>query len=1214
MKHTHYDLPYYLASDDFYAHVKKRMRGLRHTTHTLTLVTLDFDHFNYVNDLFGYETGDAVLTRIRARFSGLLSDDEVFSNIHADHFAFCIHTTEQSSAIARFLQLADLRNVLAELLPPHYSLVVCGGMVVVQDDITPLSSLLDKANYARKRAKGGSTNRFLFYDEKMDCEVQWQKAVTLTMQASLKKREFEMYLQPKVIIQSDEVVGAEALVRWNSPQYGLIAPDRFIPIMEQNGFVCQLDFFVLGEACAFLKQCMDSGKPVLPISVNFSKAHLAFEHLVDNIFQTVNNAGIPPRLIEIEFTENLFAGDFETLIEVVTNLKLLGFRVSLDDFGSAYSSLNCLKDLPIDIVKIDKGFLDASTNSDNGKVIVAKTVELIKSLRKISVMEGIENQEQAEFLGKLCCDFGQGYFYGRPMPVRQYLSYLSKSSIAADIDQILAQHTQNSDSSYQQVIPLEFQMDNWELYTLGKSIDMGLMKGYLDNSATMQYVNERALEYLGYSRQEFHENLHNSILSFTHPADVPVVRDNIAQLAKTQKNLVFQTRAIRKDGTVIILCGRASCVSDNQGRLIGIFAFQDITAEAEVTTMLQQSLQDKICELEITVDSERQMRDALRINEERYRVIMDQSDDVMFEWDFDSDFISFSAKYTVLFGTAPILQGVAKSPAARDNIYPDDLPAFEQWVQNTYRTPNQSTAQFRVRDGSGSYIWVRYRSSPIYNENGVPVKAVGVLSNINAQKKELDTLTLKAQRDPLTQLLNKEETRVRIDDYLHLSLAEPCAFFLIDIDNFKGLNDNLGHLLGDTVLAEISHKIQDIFPTGVIGRIGGDEIGVFLPECASSLALAKAEALAQALHLTYYGCSSKYEISVSIGISFFPEHGSCFAELYRLADIALYESKHNGKNCVTAYCDNITGSLQNNQTPVECSESFLNTYFQNDFPFQIFKMLYETKDINTSMHMILNLLGTRYQVDRVSIFQNDEDGVHISNTYEWCAPGTQSEQPSLQQLSKDCFAPYFDQYNSEGVFLCPDVEALPPTVRAVCAQQNIRSLLHCSICNEGQLAGFIGFDMCTRLRDWSGEEIAILGYISRILSVFLIKTETAAELRTSYQNHVQMLENLNGFVYVIDAKTYELLYLNRATLALGVSTGSPCYEIAFGANEPCPNCPMNKFSDTVHYSTEQIYSEILHCWVNSAASKMKWEGVRDAVLVCCTDLSNYTKCDNPCVP
>lgn len=631
----------YVSPDYFHTKAKTYLINNTNQKKSTSIATLDIDHFNYINDMFGFENGDRMLQILIDHISKHIKKGDFFTRIHADVFAFCLQTKDHDEISAYFNTLTTWPKALKDLFPQHYSVTASGGIVVIDDYSMPISAYLDKANYARQNSKGTQTNSFRYFDEKMSASLQWEKVVTFSMESALENREFEMYLQPKFLIKTNEVVGAEALCRWNHPEHGLIAPDRFIPILEQNGFIRQLDFYMLEEACHFLNRNKKQGLPLIPISVNFSKTHLSSDDLVDRIFKTVNRLGINTKLIEIEFTESITIEGFERLVEVVTDLKILGFSVSLDDFGSAYSSLNCLQELPIDIIKIDKGFLNSSTNNEKGKLIISKVVELIKSLRMLSVMEGVETNEQVDFLHKLSCDLGQGYFYAKPMPADQFLNFLRNDTSISNIETYIADQN-NEDKSYLHVIPYEFQMDNWELYTLGKNIDMGLMKGYLDGEATVQYVNDRALEYLGYTRQEFREVFHNSIAAFTHPDDVAIVQKNAEQLIKTGKPLQFKTRAFHKSGRIIILQGRSSCVIDDRGRPIGLYAFQDVTEEIEKTQQLQSSLKDKIKELELVIKRESNAREELHLINERYQAIVEQSNDIMFDWDFVSDTLVLS--------------------------------------------------------------------------------------------------------------------------------------------------------------------------------------------------------------------------------------------------------------------------------------------------------------------------------------------------------------------------------------------------------------------------------------------------------------------------------------------------------------------------------------------------------------------------------------------
>lgn len=1043
------------------------------------LVSLDFDNFNYINDLFGYAVGDEVLARFRENLKKCLKPGEHFCHLHADHHLLWLHLSPSDPILRQVAETVRRIGDMEGLLPSHYTLVHSVGIAQAISAEEPFSSLMDKANFARKRAKGNYQSTVLRYDSSMDEEMQWRKTLTLLMEPALHNQEFEMYLQPKVILQTGQIVGAEALVRWNSQQYGLIEPDRFIPIMEQNGFVRQLDFFMLGEACKYLKNAIVHGEPAVPISVNFSKVHLRDIHFVEQVFQEVTSYDLSPHLIEIEFTETMLAGDFQPLIDAASALKCLGFHIVLDDFGSAYSSLNCLKALPLDVIKLDKHFLEDTTDTERGRIIIAKVVELIKSLRMVCVMEGVERADQVEFLKRLGCDVAQGYFYARPMPASQYSLFVRSGEVVEDIREAL---NAASGEMPPPSIPEEFQMDNWELYTLGKNIDIGLMKVYLNDDLTVQYINDRALEYVEYTRQELREVFHNHFFPLIHPADADRVHNNIQLLIREGKPLKYQTHLLRKDGKTIVVQGRCSCVLDNQGRPVGLYAFQDVTEELERTRQYQQSMQDKITELEQTLES-------LRMSEERYRVVMDQSDDILFDWDYQTDCISISEKYRNLFGRDAICEHFSTNPGVRARIHPQEIEDFEHWIRATYHQPNCAQTEFRIEADNGRYLWVQARSTAICDANGIPIRGICVLRNITAQKQELEALTYKAQMDPLTKLLNKEETQLRIEHWLSEHSRKPAAFFIIDVDNFKAVNDCLGHQIGDHVLLELAHKVRRLFRHGdIIGRIGGDEIIIFAAGMrAKEDLLGRGDLLVQMMREINLE-AAPFALSVSIGIAQFPAHGKDFETLYRLADIALYQAKQNGKGCSAIYEESMQAQSGSNRTPVDWL-AHTSRYYKSDFAYSAFEALYETHNPVATIDHLLEEAGMRFALDQVVVFRKNMQSETFTPAFCWNdLTGECGEHCEL--LLEDAYRTlYLNQYTDQGVFACEDVSSLPSPLRRLLQRQGITACCHCVLKSLQDPEIIVAFHLSDGHRHWSEEDLATLSYFSRMISIFLPKVD-----------------------------------------------------------------------------------------------------------------------------
>jgi len=257
----------------------------------------------------------------------------------------------------------------------------------------------------------------------------WERKVEDDMDRALVNKEFKVYLQPKMNSAEETLAGAEALVRWIHPEEGFIPPNRFIPIFEQNGFIVKLDDYMLEEVSHLQAQWLSEGRKTVPISVNISRTHFTREDLAEHICRIVDKYGVPHNLIELELTESAFFDDKNLLLDTVRKMQELGFIVSMDDFGSGYSSLNSLKELHLDVLKIDaeffrgldeESFREGNNIEERGLLIVAEVIDLAKKLNMQIVAEGIESREQVDFLVSQECDLIQGYFFAKPMPVEEY--------------------------------------------------------------------------------------------------------------------------------------------------------------------------------------------------------------------------------------------------------------------------------------------------------------------------------------------------------------------------------------------------------------------------------------------------------------------------------------------------------------------------------------------------------------------------------------------------------------------------------------------------------------------------------------------------------------------------------------------------------------------------------------------------------------------------
>lgn len=388
------------------------------------LVSADIRKFKLINDLFGIEMGDRTLRYVYEVLKQNLEEGEFLCRTAADNFCLLLHNTDKRKIINRLSVMAHDINRFNEDQERKYFLSLAFGIYPVLDPNLPLTQQLDRANVALKNVKDTNDSRlfaFQFYSDLDRLKLMREKDMENRMQDALNAGEFVVYLQPKLSLKDDTISGAEALVRWQDPERGLIPPDEFIPFFEKNRFIVEVDLYVFDQVCSLLRRWLDEGITPVPISVNMSRAHLAKTDFLD-AYEAIRKAyGVPPELLEIELTETLVFTNPEALFQVIDQIHRRGYRCSMDDFGSGYSSLNLLKDLRMDTLKLDRAFF-TSQNADNPRErdVVTSVIDLAEKLSMSTVAEGVETPAQTAFLKEARCDMVQGYVFSRPVPIPDF--------------------------------------------------------------------------------------------------------------------------------------------------------------------------------------------------------------------------------------------------------------------------------------------------------------------------------------------------------------------------------------------------------------------------------------------------------------------------------------------------------------------------------------------------------------------------------------------------------------------------------------------------------------------------------------------------------------------------------------------------------------------------------------------------------------------------
>lgn len=387
---------------------------LRTSQKEIAFIQFDISRFKIINDLYGEKFGDEVLDFIITQLAEVCHKEQFFVNLRSDVFMIVTEYDKEE-------ELTELIHKLEGRIHSYKNvkLQISYGVYTVEDREMELRQMQDRASMARKAAKDNILKSIVFYKEQFKESLYNRKFIEENVETAITERQFMMYLQPKYSITQNKIIGAEALVRWKNPERGMIFPDQFIPIIEENGFIKKVDYYIWEEACRFIKRCEDAGMEPCPISVNVSRVHLRDNECIQVLSDMITRTAIPKSLLELEITES---ADNQQVSRKASQLKEEGFTLLMDDFGSGYSSLNILLETPFDVIKLDKKFMENMMISSKGRLILEQVVAMVKKLDIGLLAEGVETKEQIEMLHSIGCDQVQGYYYAKPMPAEEFFT------------------------------------------------------------------------------------------------------------------------------------------------------------------------------------------------------------------------------------------------------------------------------------------------------------------------------------------------------------------------------------------------------------------------------------------------------------------------------------------------------------------------------------------------------------------------------------------------------------------------------------------------------------------------------------------------------------------------------------------------------------------------------------------------------------------------
>ena len=392
----------------------------------VALIFLDLDNFKVINDSLGHLVGDTLLKMVAARLKECLRDTDTLSRQGGDEFLIVAGGVTDLDAIADITEKILVRLAKTFIIEGNeLSTSLSMGISVYPDDGKDYDTLLKKADTAMYQSKDGGRNTYRFFTEQINVDAIDHLQIRNNQRKGLERGEFILHYQPQIDLSSNAVIGAEALIRWNQPESGMVLPGRFISIAEDTGLIVPIGEWALLEACRQAVAWRAAGLPEMVMAVNISAVQFKRGDLEQSVIHALSISGLNPALLELELTESILIQDTERVLATIQRLKVLGVKLSIDDFGTGYSSLSYLKRFAVDKLKIDQSFVRDMSDDPNDAVIVRTIIQMAKSLNLKTIAEGVETKHQDELLRLQHCDEVQGYHFARPMPADEFARYLS---------------------------------------------------------------------------------------------------------------------------------------------------------------------------------------------------------------------------------------------------------------------------------------------------------------------------------------------------------------------------------------------------------------------------------------------------------------------------------------------------------------------------------------------------------------------------------------------------------------------------------------------------------------------------------------------------------------------------------------------------------------------------------------------------------------------
>ena len=744
-----------------------------------SMMRLNIRSFKVVNDLLGRDVGDKVLMKIADVFRELFSGESVFARFFADNFAVLTPYSERGIHPRTVLNAVQEAVSSSGLLPHEIQYYI--GVYRITDRSMSVENMADRASIACRSINGSYQAHIAYYDEKMRLNMLDEQEVCDDSRRALENGEFCVYYQPVYGIKAKRFVSAEALVRWNHPVKGMIGPGKFIPVFEKNGFIAELDLYILEQVCKYMKRRRDAGLSQIPISVNISRMSLYDANLFEKINGITSRYGIDTKYFRIEITESAYNDNPEQLLETVGKLRENGYPVLMDDFGSGYSSLNTLKDIPIDILKLDMKFMQGFEENSKVGTIVTSVARMAKWLNVPMLAEGVETKEQFDFLESIGCAYIQGYYFSRPVPEEEFTRLIELKEESGDNSAI------EGYALNEEVNELLGSSALVSKLISGAFGGFGIYEMY-DGKLEVIRVNEGYERIIGYTPEDISEKPVN-VWEMMPPEDAEISRNACIEALNTDKAVRAVIHRYDRNGKIVTLDGVHRKLGGAKENPIICIAFNDIT---------------ELLENEQLVD-----RSRTEINE-----ILKATDAVAVDIDFENETV-FCVGDLSDYGIDLIK---TRENYEIDNplecaVHPDDIEKVK--ILNNERSAGKRIEEFRLYNKKdGKYYWWKFTEVRMFSDEGKMVRLIGIANNIDSEKRaKLELEEERAHGDAVMSRLGAGILMVEISDIhkAHIIYSNKSFWNIIGQNeaNDENFFDNIFTGMSDKDCQEISESIKN---------------------------------------------------------------------------------------------------------------------------------------------------------------------------------------------------------------------------------------------------------------------------------------------------------------------------------------------------------------------------------------------------------------------